>query len=143
MTVSRQSNRLVISHIRIGFQGVVQNGNYMDSHQALKPFGMNWGRGILIQGKNGLDAVTSSYVDTHSRLKCELLEGETTAGAFYYGYIRATRTLCLEYASDNMFSFRDDGVLDVIMDALRECKGPLLGYTLIKDKGASPAQEIL
>jgi|APHig6443717497_1056834.scaffolds.fasta_scaffold34529_3 hypothetical protein len=130
----RVSNKLAISHIRIGFHGVVLNGNYMDCHQALKPFGMCWGRGILIRGNPGFDAITCTCVDTHSRLKQELRDGETTAGAFYYGYMRATRTLYLEYASDNMFNFLDEGVLPAIMDAIRAGSGPLKDYVLIRDK---------
>ncbi|HNY21062.1 MAG TPA: hypothetical protein PKO22_02820 [Treponemataceae bacterium] len=128
------SNRLAISHIRIGFQGVVLNGNYMDCHQALKPFGLCWGRGILIHSNSGLDAITCTCVDTHSRLKQDLLEDETTAGAFYYGYMRATRTLYLEYASDNMFNFLDEGVLPAIMYAIGAGSGPLKNYVLIRDK---------
>jgi hypothetical protein len=127
------SNRLAISHIRIGFNGVVQNGNFMDCHQALKPFGMCWGRGILIHSHSGLDAITCTCVDTHSRLKQELLEDETTAGAFYYGYVRSTRTLYLEYASDNMFDFLDKDVLPAIMSAIGAGSGPLKNYVLIKE----------
>lgn len=132
--MSEQKHRLAIARIHIGFDGIVPSGNYMDSHRSLSPFGLNWGRGILIRCDRGLEAVTSGYGGSHSRLKRELLENETTAGAFYYGYVAGTRTLCLEYASDHMFDFTDEGVLPAIMDALEQDQGPLRGYTIVKAK---------
>jgi hypothetical protein len=129
-----QSHRLVISRIRIGFKDIVLNGNFMDCHQALKPFGFNWGRGVLLRDQGGLFAVTGTYGNSHSRLKRDMSDFETSAGAFYYGYVRSTRTLYLEYASDRMFDFHDEGVLPAIMEALLVDSGPLMGYVLLKDK---------
>lgn len=126
--MSIERNRLTISCIQIGFANVVPNGNYRDCHQPLKPFGMNWGRGILIRGDSYLEAATGPYGYTHSRLKKDLDEGETTAGAFYYGYSLANHCLYLEYASESMFDFRNPGVLDAIMESLRRSPGPLKGF---------------
>ena len=116
---------LVIEHIRIGFDSVIQNKNYADCHQALKPFGLRWGRGILIRGSNYLEAVTGPYGTTHSHLKSNLDENEHTAGSFYYGYDINTRTLYLEYASDTKFDFRDEEILQAIMNSLTGEHGPL------------------
>lgn len=123
--MDHQGSGLIIDHIHIGFDGIIQNMNYADCHQTLKPFGMKWGRGILIRGDHYLDAVTGPYGMTHSMLKDDLRPGEQTEGAFYYGYNQENRTLYLEYASDNNFDFRDEKILDAIMESLRNENGPM------------------
>ncbi len=122
--------RLRIRHIKIGFNGVVRNLNYADSHQPLAPFGMKWGRGVLVRGKGYIEAVTGQYVISHSSLKNEMKEDETSAGAFYYGYSGADKTLYLEYASDRNFEFHDEEILNAIMDAIKTENGPLKGFIL-------------
>jgi hypothetical protein len=131
-----KEHRLVISHIKIGFKQVVGAINFVDIHQPLSPFGDTWGRGILIRGVNYIDAVTGSYSSSHSRLKSEMTDEETTEGAFYFGYHAGTKTLYLEYASDRMFDFRDKGVLTAIMEALKAGNSPFKDFILEK---AEPA----
>jgi hypothetical protein len=126
--MDKQSNGLIIDHIHIGFDGVIKNMNYADCHQSLKPFGLKWGRGILIKGPNYIDAVTGPYGITHSMLKDDLRDGEQTEGAFYYGYYQENKTLYLEYASDNNFDFRDEKILSAIMESLRRENGPLKSF---------------
>jgi hypothetical protein len=122
--VNNRGNRIRILHIRIGFSGVVVNANYADSHQALPPFGLKWGRGILVRGPGYFEAITGPCVISHSTLKNEMEEEETSCGAFYFGYTGANKTLYLEYASDRNFDFRDEGTLDAIVNSLRSCSGP-------------------
>ena len=124
------STRLRIRHIKIGFDSAVRDLNYADSHQPLAPFGMKWGRGILVRGKEYVEAITGEYVISHSKLKTEMQEDETSAGAFYYGYSSADKTLYLEYASDRGFDFHDEAILDAIMIALRTESGPLKDFIL-------------
>ncbi len=128
--VRHMASRVRIRHIRIGFDGVVRDLNYADSHQSLAPFGMKWGRGILVRGKGYIEAVTGQYVISHSTLKTDMQEGETSAGAFYYGYSAADKSLYLEYASDRNFDFHDGEILDAIMNALRTESGPLRNFIL-------------
>jgi len=130
--MSIQSHRLVINHIRIGFGEIVVDANFADSHRSLNPFGLKWGRGILIRGDTYLDAVTGPYGSTHSGLKEDLAEGETLEGAFYFGFEGATHTLYLEYASVRTFDFLDDGVLDAIIASLRSGSGPFRDCSFIK-----------
>ena len=125
--------RLRISHIKVGFEGIVRDLNYADSHQSLAPFGMKWGRGVLVRGKGYVEAVTGQYVISHSKLKTEMEEDETSAGAFYYGYSGADKTLYLEYASDRSFDFHDEEILDAIMNSLRTGSGPLRDFILESD----------
>jgi hypothetical protein len=131
-TMERQSNGLIIDHIHIGFAGITQNMNYADCHRSLKPFGLKWGRGILIKGENYIDAVTGPYGISHSMLKDDLRSGEQTAGAFYYGYNQEDKTLYLEYASDNNFDFRDEKILNAIMDSLQNENGPMKDFRTMK-----------
>ena len=126
--MERQSNGLIIDRIHIGFDGITQNMNYADCHQSLKPFGLKWGRGILIKGSNYIEAVTGPYGITHSMLKDDLREDEQTAGAFYYGYDQENKTLYLEYASDNNFDFHDEKIINAIMEALRNENGPMKDF---------------
>ena len=126
-------SRIRISHIKIGFEDVVRDFNYADSHQSLAPFGMKWGRGVLVRGKGYVEAVTGQYVISHSTLKNEMEEEETSAGAFYYGYSSADKTLYLEYASDRNFDFHDEEILDAIMDSIKTESGPLKDFILESD----------
>jgi len=121
---------LTIEHIRIGFDSVTTNKNYADCHQALKPFGLRWGRGILIQGTNYLEAVTGPYGTTHSHLKASLDKNEYTAGSFYYGYNSENKTLYLEYASSTKFDFHDEEILQAIMNSLKDENGPLKNFKI-------------
>lgn len=123
-----QKAGLSIEHIRIGFDSVTQNRNYADCHQSLKPFGLRWGRGILIQGSNYLEAVTGSYGTTHSNLKKSLDKNEHTAGSFYYGYNAENKTLYLEYAAHTSFDFHDEKILHAIMTSLKGENGPLKNF---------------
>ncbi len=123
-------NALVIEHICIGFKNIIQNTNYADCHQSLSPFGMKWGRGILIKGSNYLEAVTGPYGISHSSLKENLGKDEQTAGAFYFGFNQANKTLYLEYASDTNFDFHDEKIINAIMVSLKEENGPLKGFKL-------------
>lgn len=121
----RQKSVAIVNRIHIGFSGVVLERNFADSHRPLPPFGMKWGRGILIKGPNYLEAVTGSYGTSHSNLKNELRAEETSRGAFYYGYELQTKTLFLEFASDRTFDFQNDGVLEAIINSLKRSSGPL------------------
>jgi hypothetical protein len=127
---NRQVHGLIIEHISIGFKDVVSNKNFADSHQSLQPFGLKWGRGILVKGQNYLEAITGPYGISHSKLKEGLTEDEQTAGAFYYGYDLANKTLYLEYASDGNFDFYDEKALTAIMNALKNESGPLKDFRL-------------
>ena len=126
--MEHSSSRLSIQHIHIGFRDIIKNMNYADCHQALKPFGLKWGRGILIRGANYLESVTGPYGITHSSLKDEMSEDEQTAGAFYYGYNQENKTLYLEYASDGNFDFHDEKILNAIMESLKKENGPLKDF---------------
>jgi hypothetical protein len=128
--IQARGTGILIQHIKIGFAGVVSDSNFGDSHRLLHPFGIKWGRGILVKGDGYLEAITGPYGTSHSALKNSLGEDETTAGAFYFGFDGANRTLYFEYASDRMFEFRDPGVLDAIMASLREGSGPFKGFVL-------------
>ncbi len=121
---------LTVEHILIGFDAVTDIRNYADCHKALHPFGFKWGRGILIKGSNYLEAVTGPYGITHSILKTSLEGDERTAGTFYYGYRRENRTLYLEYAADNNFSFHEKKILHAILESLKLENGPLKGMTI-------------
>lgn len=123
---------LFISHIVIGFTGIVDNMNYADSHQSLKPFGTRWGRGILIKGKDYIEAITGNYEITHSSLKNEIEDNENTAGAFYYGYNIENETLYLEYASDKNFDFYNENTINAIMNSLQTGNGPLKNFRISK-----------
>jgi len=131
--MANQKHPVAIAHIQIGFSRVVADANYADSHQSLKPFGMKWGRGMLVRGNNYLEAVTGPYGCSHSALKTELGEDESSGGSYYYGYVIETKTLYLEYASDRTFDFRDPGVLPAIMESLQHASGPLMNFTLVKE----------
>lgn len=126
-------HRIEIRHIHLGFSEVVEDKNYADSHRPLVPFGLRWGRGILIQGDNYLEAVTGSYESSHSQLKQDLYKNETTGGAFYYGYEIQTQTLYLEYASDCTFDFHDNNVLKAIIDSLSQGSGAFRDLIINKD----------
>lgn len=126
----RSYNQLVITSIKIGFNSVTRERNYADCHRALFPFGMNWGRGLLIRGEDYLDAIIGPYGTSHSRLKQELSKGESTAGSFYFGYNQSDKGLYFEYASDRMFQFDDPLVLDSIMEALKNSNGPFRDFEL-------------
>jgi hypothetical protein len=128
--MSAAGSRPHVAHIKIGFSRVVSDGNYVDCHGALEPFGEAWGRGILVRGNEYLDAIIGTFGTSHALLKQKLGPGETARGAFYYGFDGATRTLYLEFASDRTFAFEGDGVLDAIMDALRKQNGPLHDFVL-------------
>jgi len=132
--MANQKHPLAIAHIQIGFAQVVTDSNYADSHQALKPFGMKWGRGMLVRGSNYLESVTGPYGCSHSALKTDLGEDESSGGSYYYGYVIETRTLYLEYASDRTFDFHDPGVLSAIMESLRHGSGPLMNFTLVREE---------
>jgi hypothetical protein len=125
-----QAHRLLIKHIRVGFSAVVPNGNYGDCHRALVPFGLKWGRGVLVHGEGYLEAITGDYGSSHSSLKKELASDEISYGTFYYGFDGSTKTLYLDYASDRTFDFNDGPVLEAIMDAIRDQPGPLRDYEL-------------
>ena len=128
--MSASGSRPHVAHIKIGFSRVVSDGNYVDCHGALEPFGETWGRGILVRGNGYLDAIIGPFGTSHALLKKKLGSEETARGAFYYGFDGATRTLYLEFASDRTFNFEDDGVLDAIMGALKKQNGPLRDYVL-------------
>ena len=126
----RSFKQLVITHIKIGFDQVTRERNYADCHKSLFPFGMNWGRGLLIRGESYVDAIIGPYGTSHSRLKQELSKGEWTAGSFYFGYNQTDKGLYLDYASDRMFEFDDRGVIDAIMEALKHSNGPFRDFEL-------------
>lgn len=128
--MSAAGSRPHVAHIKTGFSHVVPDGNYVDRHAPLEPFGEAWGRGILVRGVGYLDAIIGPFGTSHALLKKKLKADETARGAFYYGYDGATRTLYLEFASDRTFNFEDDGVLDAIMDALKNQNGPLHDFVL-------------
>lgn len=128
--MSKQAHRLVIKHIRIGFQAVVSNGNYADCHRSLDPFGLKWGRGILVRGEGYIEAIMGDYGTSHSSLKAEMATQEVTYGTFYYGFDGATNTLYLDYASDRTFELNEGPVLEAIMDALRNLSGPFRDFQL-------------
>lgn len=128
----QQANRLIIKHIKIGFSGIVSDGNFVDCHRELYPFGTKWGRGVLVKGKDYLEAITGPYGCSHSSLKNGLEEDEESRGTFYFGYDSGSMTLYFEYACDRTFDFEDDGVLDAIMDALKRGAGPLKDFILGK-----------
>lgn len=138
-----KANRIHISHIRIGFADVVSDQNYTDSHRPLYPFGMKWGRGLLIRGKirgkGYFEAVTESYHTSHSRLKQDLGDDETSDGTFYFGYEAATKTLYLEYASDRMFDFYNQEVIDAIMNSLKQSGEPFRDFILEDEQIMSAA----
>ena len=121
---------LSVEHILIGFKEVTDITNYADCHRSLHPFGLKWGRGILIKGSGYLEAVTGPYGTTHSQLKTSLEKDETTAGTFYYGYRMDNKTLYLEYASDNNFDFSDPKILHAIIESIRLESGPLKGMNV-------------
>ena len=123
-------NRLTIEHISIGFKEICKDHNFADLHKSLQPFGLKWGRGILIKGDNYIEAITGTFGITHSILKEGLKGNEHTSGAFYYGYVKDTRTLYFEYASDANFDFHDKIILDAIMDSLQRENGPLKDFKL-------------
>lgn len=127
---AHKANRVHIAHIKIGFADIVANKNYPDSHSPLDPFGMKWGRGILIRGKGYRDVIIGSYTTSHSALKNELKENESSEGTFYFGYAIAEKTLYLEYASDRMFDFHDRAVIDAIMKGLKEGAEPFNDFIL-------------
>lgn len=131
--MSGTSKRLTIQHIHIGFKDVIMNQNYVDCHQQLKPFGIKWGRGILIKGERYLEAITGPYGISHSKLKEEMVEKEQSAGAFYYGYTSENKTLYLEYASDTTFNLRDKDVINAIMNSLKVENGPLRNFKIDED----------
>ena len=121
---------LTVEHIFIGFNEVTDIKNYADCHQSLYPFGLKWGRGILIKGENYMEAVTGPYGTTHSLLKTSLEKDERTAGTFYYGYRTENKTLYLEYASDNNFDFKDPKILHAIIESIKLESGPLKGMNI-------------
>ena len=126
--MNHDGKRLVIDHIGIGFSGIVTDANYSDSHRSLSPFGLKWGRGILVRGKGYLEAVTGPYGISHSQLKTDMSGTETLEGAFYFGYDVTNKTLYLEYASVKAFDFRDEGVVDAIMNSLKQGMEPFRGF---------------
>lgn len=128
--MGKQAHRLVIKHIRIGFQAVVANGNYADCHRSLDPFGLKWGRGLLVRGEGYIEAIAGDYGTSHSALKAEMADKEITCGTFYYGFYGPTNTLYLDYASDRTFELTDGPVLEAIMDALRNLSGPFRDFQL-------------
>jgi len=128
--MTNRSGRITIEKISIGFSGIVNNKNYRDCHRSMRPFGLKWGRGLIIKEDNYIYAVTGSYGITHSWLKEKLTKYEKTIGTFYYGYNLENKTLYLEYASDNNFEFRDKEILNAIMDAIKEDNGPLKNFKI-------------
>lgn len=128
--MSAAGSRPHVAHIKTGFSRVVSDGNYVDCHGPLEPFGEAWGRGILVRGDGYLDAIIGPFGTSHALLKKKLGTGEIARGAFYFGYDDSTRTLYLEFASDRTFNFEDDGVLDAIMGALKKQNGPLHDFVL-------------
>ncbi len=116
---------LTVEHILIGFGEVTEIKNYADCHRSLYPFGLKWGRGILIKGQDYIEAVTGPYGTSHSLLKTSLEKDERTAGTFYYGYRMENKTLYLEYASDNNFDFKDPKILYAILESIKLENGPL------------------
>ena len=125
-----KANRIHIARIKLGFHGIVGNKNYSDSHRTLSPFGMKWGRGLLIRGETYLEAITGSYETSHSLLKKELKGNEKSGGTFYFGYDGYDRTLYLEYASDRMFDFHAADVMDAIMNSLKDGSEPFKDFIL-------------
>ena len=125
-----KANRIHIAHIKLGFLDIVTNKNYSDSHRPLAPFGMKWGRSLLVRGETCLEAITDSYLISHSMLKKELKDGDKSGGSFYFGYEGYDRTLYLEYASDRMFDFHGQEVIDAIMNSLRHGNEPFKDFIL-------------
>lgn len=126
-------NRLIIKQVKTGFSGVVFDANYTDSHRPMQPFGMKWGRGLLIKGNGYLEAVTDDYHSSHSQLKKNLDENEKSRGTFYFGYDLSTKTLYLEYASDRMFEFDDPEIIHAIMNSLKNGREPFNDFIIEKD----------
>jgi len=125
-----RANRIHIARIRVGFPDSVVNKNYPDSHRPLAPFGLKWGRGILIRGESYLEAISDTYLSSHSQLKNELKENEKSEGTFYFGYDGIEKTLYLEYASDRMFDFHAQEVIDAIMNSLKHGSEPFKDFIL-------------
>ena len=125
-----KANRIHIARIKLGFLDIVTNKNYSDSHRPLAPFGMKWGRGLLVRGETYLEAITDTYHASHSLLKKELKDNEKSEGTFYFGYEGYDRTLYLEYASDRMFDFHSQEVIDAIMNSLKQGGEPFKDFIL-------------
>lgn len=128
--MGKQAHRLLIKHIRVGFSNVVANGNYADCHRSLNPFGLKWGRGILVRGDGYVEAILGDYGTSHSALKGEMSSKEVSCGTFYFGFDGATDTLYFDYASDRTFELTDGPILEAIMDALRDLPGPFRDFEL-------------
>lgn len=130
--MGKQAHRLIIKRIKIGFSSVVPNGNYADCHRALNPFGLKWGRGVLVRGDGYVEAIVGDYGTSHSALKGEMASKETSCGTFYFGFDGATNALYLDYASDRTFELTDGATLEAIMDALRALPGPFRDFELVR-----------
>jgi len=127
-----QGGRLRIRHIVTGFSRVVKDGNFGETRGPLEPFGIMWGRGILLKGQGYLSAITGKYDADHAILKSRRQDGEETLGAFFFGYDSSTATLYLDYASVRTFELTDPVVLEAIMTALKNDNGPLRDFALVK-----------
>lgn len=126
-----KEERLRVSNIKVGFKKIIPEGiNYVDSHSAITPFGTRWGRGLLFIYNGRLDSIICSFGGQHSELKKSLQGKGQTAGTYYWGYEPKTKTVYLEYGSDKTFDFENPKYLNVIMDTLKDSKGPLKDFIL-------------
>lgn len=96
--------------------------NYVDSHMAIRPFGQNWGRGVIFKLKNGgLYTSVGSYSISHSILKSRVrLE---SVKKFYFGFYDGVL-----YIFDGESKFTNKEILS-ILDAIVS-EGPLKGSLL-------------
>lgn len=117
---------LRVNSVSVGFSKLLGSStNYADSHTTLPVFGTKWGRGVLVSGSAGLDAIVGSYGTSHAILKRSMDSDERTAGTFYWGYDIGDKILYLEYGSDKTFDFNNGKVLKAIIEALKSNRGPL------------------
>lgn len=112
--------REVVRKVEIGFpKGMDQN--YSDLHAPVKPFGTNWGRGVLFKQGNEFRARIGSYSTSHAALKSGInLPVEKT---FYFGF--GNGTLYLQRAAVGTSEFTRPMLIE-IATALTE-EGPLKG----------------
>ncbi len=120
---------LRVSKLKLGFKDVVPNVNITDAHQSVPVFGMHWGRGILVASNGHYDAIIGSCGSSHSELKKQMEQGESTMGTFYYGYDGRTSTLYLDYATDRTFEFNNQ-TIGAIINALKSTSGFFHGMVI-------------
>ena len=111
-----------VAGLKTGFNQIIPNVNYVDSHQQLPEFGSCWGRGVITNSNGKLDVIIGSFGASHSELKKQMRPDESTNGTFYYGFCPKTKILYFEYGSDRTFTF-DNKVLTAIINALKSSPG--------------------